>query len=35
MSDYMFMLESHLSSEQTGMVAEMQASRSQANLNLF
>lgn len=35
MSDYMFMLESHLSAEQSRVVAEVQAAAAAANLNLF
>lgn len=35
MSDYMFMLDNHLSSEQSGMVAEVQAAAENANLNVF
>ncbi|MFN3321940.1 MAG: hypothetical protein ACK5AZ_00470 [Bryobacteraceae bacterium] len=35
MSDYMFMLESHLSSEQSRVVTEVQAAAAEANLNLF
>ena len=35
MSDYMFMLENHLSSGQNRAVAEVQAAASQANINLF
>lgn len=35
MSDYMFILESHLSSEQSKVVAVMQALAAEANVNLF
>jgi tRNA nucleotidyltransferase/poly(A) polymerase len=35
MSDYMFMLESHLSTEQFRVVGEMQTLASQAGANLF
>jgi tRNA nucleotidyltransferase/poly(A) polymerase len=35
MSDYMFMLESHLSTEQNRVVAEVQAAAADANVNLF
>ncbi len=35
MSDYMFMLDNHLSSEQSRMVAEVQAVAANANVNLF
>src|SRR5258708_27932991 len=35
MSDYMFMLESHLSSDQSRVVAEVQAAATHANLNIF
>ncbi|MEO7649061.1 MAG: CCA tRNA nucleotidyltransferase, partial [Bryobacteraceae bacterium] len=35
MSDYMFMLESHLSPDQNRVVAEVQAAASAANVNLF
>ncbi|MGI8989227.1 MAG: hypothetical protein ACR2I2_06545 [Bryobacteraceae bacterium] len=35
MSDYMFMLESHLNAEQNRVVAEVQAAASAANANLF
>jgi tRNA nucleotidyltransferase (CCA-adding enzyme) len=35
MSDYMFMLESHLSTEQNRVVAEVQAAAAGANLSLF
>ena len=35
MSDYMFMLESHLSSDQSRVVSEVQAAAVQANLNVF
>jgi len=35
MSDYMFMLESHLSTEQFEVVGQVQALAAQANLNLF
>jgi tRNA nucleotidyltransferase/poly(A) polymerase len=35
MSDYMFMLENHLSSEQNRVVGQVQAAASQANLSLF
>jgi len=35
MSDYMFMLESHLNADQNRAVAEVQAAASHANLNLF
>lgn len=35
MSDYMFMLESHLSAEQSRVVAEVQTAAAAANLNLF
>ncbi|MDQ6705661.1 MAG: hypothetical protein M3Z85_06825 [Acidobacteriota bacterium] len=35
MSDYMFMLESHLNAEQNRVVAEVQAAASAANVNLF
>lgn len=35
MSDYMFMLESHLSSDQTRAVGEVRAAAEQAGLNLF
>ena len=35
MSDYMFMLESHLSSDQSRVVSEVQAAATQANVNVF
>jgi tRNA nucleotidyltransferase/poly(A) polymerase len=35
MSDYMFMLESHLNSDQSRVVSEVQAAALQANVNLF
>jgi tRNA nucleotidyltransferase/poly(A) polymerase len=35
MSDYMFMLENHLSADQNRVVAEVQAAAGQASLNLF
>ncbi len=35
MSDYMFMLDSHLSGDQTRAVAEVRAAAEQAGLNLF
>jgi tRNA nucleotidyltransferase/poly(A) polymerase len=35
MSDYMFMLENHLSSGQNRVVAEVQAAASRANTNVF
>ncbi len=35
MSDYMFMLESHLSADQTRVVSEVQAAATQANMNVF
>jgi tRNA nucleotidyltransferase (CCA-adding enzyme) len=35
MSDYMFMLESHLSSEQSRVVSDVQAAAAQANMNVF
>ncbi|HWB82743.1 MAG TPA: hypothetical protein VG675_01300 [Bryobacteraceae bacterium] len=35
MSDYIFMLESHLSSDQNRVVEEVQAAAGQANVNLF
>lgn len=35
MSDYLFMLENHLSTEQNRVVAEVQAAASQANFSLF
>ncbi len=35
MSDYMFMLESHLSADQSRAVSEIQASATNANLNVF
>jgi tRNA nucleotidyltransferase/poly(A) polymerase len=35
MSDYMFMLESHLSSDQSQVVAEVQAAATAANVNVF
>ncbi len=35
MSDYMFMLESHLNADQNRAVAEVQAAASHANVNLF
>ena len=35
MSDYLFMLESHLSSDQSRVVAEVQAAANQANMNIF
>src|SRR5580658_7991947 len=35
MSDYIFMLESHLSTEQFRVVGEMQAIAAQAGVNLF
>jgi tRNA nucleotidyltransferase/poly(A) polymerase len=35
MSDYMFMLESHLNADQNRVVAELQAAASHANVNLF
>src|SRR5260370_8537671 len=35
MSDYMFMLESHLSSDQSRVVSEVQAAAVHANVNLF
>src|SRR5712691_4434166 len=35
MSDYMFMLESHLSSDQSRVVSEVQAVAVQANTNVF
>src|SRR5947207_161711 len=35
MSDYMFMLENHLSAEQNRVLAEVQAVASKANVNLF
>src|SRR3984893_1515752 len=35
MSDYMFMLESHLSSDQSRVVSEIQAAATHANVNVF
>jgi tRNA nucleotidyltransferase (CCA-adding enzyme) len=35
MSDYMFMLDSHLSSEQSSVLAQVRDAAAQANLNLF
>src|SRR6202790_4583429 len=35
MSDYMFMLESHLNSDQSRVVSEVQAAAVHANINLF
>ena len=35
MSDYMFMLESHLSADQSRVVSEVQAAATHANLNVF
>src|SRR5580693_8520451 len=35
MSDYMFMLESHLSADQSRVVSEVQAAATNANLNVF
>jgi tRNA nucleotidyltransferase (CCA-adding enzyme) len=35
MSDYMFMLESHLSADQSQVVSEVQAAATSANLNVF
>ncbi|MBV9768932.1 MAG: hypothetical protein JOZ32_05120 [Bryobacterales bacterium] len=35
MSDYMFMLESHLSADQSRVVSEIQAAATHANLNVF
>jgi tRNA nucleotidyltransferase (CCA-adding enzyme) len=35
MSDYMFMLDSHLSSEQSSVLALVRDAAAQANLNLF
>ena len=35
MSDYMFMLESHLSADQSRVVSEIQAAATNANLNVF
>ena len=35
MSDYMFMLESHLSADQARVVSEIQAAATQANVNVF
>jgi tRNA nucleotidyltransferase (CCA-adding enzyme) len=35
MSDYMFMLDSHLSSDQSRMVSDVQAAATQANMNIF
>lgn len=35
MSDYMFMLDNHLSSEQSRMVAEVQTAAANANINVF
>ena len=35
MSDYMFMLESHLNSDQSRVVSEVQAAATQANVNMF
>src|SRR5712691_4912484 len=35
MSDYMFMLESHLNGDQNRVVAEVQSVASQLNVNLF
>src|ERR1700730_11298446 len=35
MSDYMFMLESHLSSDQSRVVAEFQTAANHANTNIF
>jgi tRNA nucleotidyltransferase (CCA-adding enzyme) len=35
MSDYMFMLESHLSAEQARVVSEIQAAATHANMNVF
>src|SRR5262249_60505353 len=35
MSDYLFMLENHLSTDQNRVVAEVQAAASAANLSLF
>src|SRR5579871_4977507 len=35
MSDYMFMLESHLSSDQSRVVTEFQNAAAQANINIF
>src|SRR5260370_38640060 len=35
MSDYMFMLESHLNADQNRVVAEVQSAASHLNMNLF
>src|ERR1017187_484022 len=35
MSDYMFMLESHLSTDQNRVVSEVQAAAAEANVSLF
>ncbi len=35
MSDYIYMLESHLSTDQNRVVEEVQAAAGQANVNLF
>lgn len=35
MSDYMFMLENHLTSDQFGVISEMEAAAAQARVNLF
>src|SRR5581483_10994053 len=35
MSDYIYMLESHLSTDQNRVVAEVEAAAGQANVNLF
>ena len=35
MSDYIFMLESHLSTDQSRAVEQVQAAAAQANVNLF
>jgi tRNA nucleotidyltransferase (CCA-adding enzyme) len=35
MSDYMFMLDSHLSSDQSRMVSDVQTAATQANMNIF
>ena len=35
MSDYIYMLESHLSPDQNQVVADVQAAAAQANVNLF
>ncbi len=35
MSDYMFMLENHLSANQSGVITQLRAVAEQANVNLF